>query len=242
MLAEDIIEPSTWSNPIVLAKYTSGKRRFYLDFRAVNEVTKKDAYPIPLMDRILDRLRDARYISTIDLKQAYRQIPLSRASREITTFSVSGKGFYQYRVMPFGLTNAPDTFQRFVDRLFGPEFDGQVFKYLDDIIVVSHDFETHLDYLQRVLRKLREAKLPVNRNNYEFVRSQVPYLGLILDRSGLHLNPEKVKPILALPISRSLKQVRRLLGMFAWYCRFVLDLAAVVEPITRLTREGQRLE
>ena len=243
MLAENIIEPSTsaWSNPIVLAKHPSGKRRFCLDFWAVIKVTKKDAYPIPLMDRILDRLRDARYISTIDLKQAYHQIPLLQASRDVTAFPVSGKGFYQYRVMPFGLTNAPATFQRFVDRLFGPEFEGQVFKYLDDIIVGSQDFETHLDYLQRVLRKLREAKLTINRDKCEFMRSQVPYLGLILDRSGLHLNPEKVKPILELSIPRSLKQVRRLLGMVAWYRRFVPDLAAVVEPITWLTRKKQRL-
>lgn len=96
MLAADIIEPSfsEWSSPIVMVKKPSDKYRFCLDFYKVNSLSKKDAYPLPNMAGILDKLRSARYISTIDLSQAYFQVPLAKDSREITAFSVPGKGLY----------------------------------------------------------------------------------------------------------------------------------------------------
>lgn len=117
MLDSGIIEPSysEWSNPIVMVKKPNGKYRFCLDFRKVNGISKKDAYPLPNMNGILDKLRSARYISTIDLSQAYFQIPLAKESREVTAFSVPGKGLYHFTRMPYGLTGAPATFQRLLD-------------------------------------------------------------------------------------------------------------------------------
>jgi len=108
MLAADIIKASfsEWSNPIVTIKKSNGKYRFCLDFRKVNSVSKKDAYPLPNMSGILDKLRSARYISTIDLSQPYFQICLAKDSREITAFSVPGKGLYHFTRMPYGLTGA----------------------------------------------------------------------------------------------------------------------------------------
>ncbi|XP_025270381.1 uncharacterized protein LOC112639720 [Camponotus floridanus] len=113
MLQAGIIEPSysEWSNPIVMVKKPNGKYRFCLDFRKVNDVSKKDAYPLPNINGILDKLRSARYISTIDLSQAYFQIPLAKESREITAFSVPGKGLFHFTRMPYGLTGAPATYK-----------------------------------------------------------------------------------------------------------------------------------
>jgi hypothetical protein len=113
MLEAGIIEPSfsEWSNPIVMVKKPNGKYRFCLDFQKVNSISKKDAYPLPNMNGILDELRSARYISTIDLSQAYCQLPLAKESRKITAFSVPGKGLYHFTRMPYGLTGAPATFQ-----------------------------------------------------------------------------------------------------------------------------------
>jgi len=106
MLKAGIIEPSysEWSNPIVMVRKPNGKYRFCLDFRKVNSLSKKDAYPLPNMNGILDKLRAARYISTIGLSQAYFQIPLAKESREITVFSVPGKGLYHFMRMPYGGT------------------------------------------------------------------------------------------------------------------------------------------
>jgi hypothetical protein len=110
MLTEGVIEPSEspWSSPIVLAKKKDGKYRFCIDFRKVNEVTRKDAYSLPFIKVILDKLRRARDISTIDLKSAYWQVPLTPASKPITAFRVPSRGLYQFLVMPFGLHSAPE--------------------------------------------------------------------------------------------------------------------------------------
>lgn len=183
MLCDQIIEPSKseWSNPIVMVKKPNGKLRFCLDFRKVNSVTKKDAYPIPLMNSILDRLRQANYLSTLDLSQAYFQVPLDESSREITAFTVPGMGLFQFRRMPFGLTNAPATFQRLLDRLLGPAMQPHVYVYLDDIIIVTATFADHVAWLRKVLRKIRGAGLTINPEKSEFCCAEVRYLGFLVN-------------------------------------------------------------
>jgi len=171
MLEADIIEPSRseWSTPIVMVRKPNGTYRFCLDFRKLNSVSKKDAYPLPYMNAILDKLRSARYISTIDLSQAYFQIPLERSSRELTAFTVPGKGLFHFKRMPYGLTGAPATFQRLLDRLIGPEMEPHAFAYLDDIVVVTQTFDEHLEWLKRVLNRIREAGLTINPEKSKFL-------------------------------------------------------------------------
>ncbi|KAL6421208.1 hypothetical protein ACFW04_013634 [Cataglyphis niger] len=113
MEAVGVIEPSTsaWSSPVVLVKKKDGKYRFCIDFRKVNDATEKDAYPLPQVTATLKKLRGAKYLSTLDLKQGYWQIPLESKSRPITAFTIPGRGLYQFKVMPFGLHSAPATFQ-----------------------------------------------------------------------------------------------------------------------------------
>jgi len=242
MLKAGIIESSysEWSNPIVMVKKPNGKYRFCLDFRKVNSLSKKDAYPLPNMNGILDKLRAARYISTIDLSQAYFQIPLAEKSREITAFSVPGKGLYHFTRMPYGLTGAPATFQRLLDRLIGPEMEPFAFAYLDDIVIVTPTFEEHMAWLRKVLDKITGAGLTVNLDKCEFCRSQVRYLGFIVQGEGLTVDPEKTRPILEYPAPRNLKQLRRFLGMSSWYRRFIPQFATLSEPLTRLLKKGKR--
>ncbi|MBJ4683849.1 RNA-directed DNA polymerase, partial [Salmonella enterica subsp. enterica serovar Typhimurium] len=139
MLADGVIEPSTsgWASPITLQREKNGTQRFCIDYRKVNAVTELDAYPLPRMESILRKLRKARYITTLDLKSAYHQIPMAEASKAITAFTVPGKGLYQFRRMPYGLTNAPATFQRLMDTIIGVEMDPFAYAYLDDIIIVT---------------------------------------------------------------------------------------------------------
>ncbi|XP_066585575.1 uncharacterized protein [Prorops nasuta] len=242
LLGEGIIEPSTsaWASCPVIVPNPGGKYRFCIDFRRVNEVTRKDAYPIPHIDSILDKLRHARYISTLDLSQVYFQIPLGDESREITAFIVPGKGLFQFRRMRYGLTNAPATFQRMMDQLIPPEFDPYVFVYLDDIIIVTNTFAEHLGWLERVLNIIRFAGLEINREKSKFCRSQVRFLGYLINLNGLAPDPERTAPLMNYPPPKDLKTLRRFLGMVGWYARFLPNLSKDKIPLVLLLHKGVR--
>ena len=240
MLAEGIIEPSEspWSSCPVIVPKSNGKHRFCTDFRLVNQVTKRDAYPIPHMDNIFDKLRSARYISTLDLSQAYHQIPLEAKSREVTAFTIPGRGLMQFTRMPYGLTNAPATFQRIMDNLIRPEWSPHVFAYLDDIVIVTESFDKHIKWLKIVLEALKKGNLQVNKNKSKFCVSEVKYLGYVVDANGLHADPDKIKPIAEYPAPTNLRQLRRFLGMMGWYSRFIPHFADYRAPLNQLTPKG----
>ena len=238
MLANDIIEPSQseWSSPIIMAK-RNGKYRFCLDFRKVNSVTKKDAYPLPFMSSILDRLRSARYISTLDITKAFHHILLTPESRPITAFAIPG-ALYQFKKLPFGLTNAPASFQRLIDKIITPDMAPFVFAYLDDVIIVTEDFNSHLKWLKLVIDKLLAAGLVLNMDKSEFCRSEVKYLGYIVNREGLKVDQDKIAPILNYRAPRTVKQVKRLLGMANWYQKFIPQFSAMMSPISKLLKKN----
>jgi hypothetical protein len=143
MLEQDVIEKSNspWSSPILLVKKKDGTYRFCVDFRKLNAVTAKDSYPIPYVSHTLDKLRDSKYLTTLDIKSAYWQIKMADESKQFTAFTVPNRGLYQFKRLPFGLHNAPATFQRCIDLVIGHDLEPIVFVYLDDVIVVTKTFE-----------------------------------------------------------------------------------------------------
>lgn len=236
MLGLDVIEPceSAWSSPVLLVTKKNGQPRFCLDSRKLNSVTRKDAYNLPYVSEILDNLRDARYLSSIDLSKAFWQIQIAVEDRDKTAFYVPGRGTFRFQRTAFGLTNAPATQQRLVDLLFR-EFDLKVFAYLDDIIIISEDFNSHVSLLQRVLDKLRQANLTVNLEKCRFFRSQLKYLGYVVDSFGLRTDQEKVKAILDYPTPSCRKDLKRFLGTATWYRRFVPQFSTIAGPLNKLT-------
>ena len=170
LLAEGIVKSSEspWSSCPVIVLKKDGSIRFCIDYRQLNKITKEDAYPLPHMDSLLDNLGNAKYLSKIDLRQAYHQIPLEESSKEGTAFAIPGKGLFQFTRLPYGLTNAPASFQRAMDNIFGPEWQPQVFVYMDDIIIATDTFEKHLELLEKVLSKLKEVGLQVNSDKCNF--------------------------------------------------------------------------
>lgn len=237
MLQEDVVEPSNsaWNNPTTMARKADGSLRFCLDSRKLNEVSKHDAYPMPYISNILDQLRNAKYLSSIDLKNAYFQVPLdSMESREKTAFTVPYRGLFHFKVMCFGLTSAPATQQRLMDRLFGPEFDS-VFIYCDDIIIVSDTHSRHLELLRKVKDRLESANLTVNLNKCQFFRKQLKYLGHVIDEFGLRTDPDKVKAIVDFPTPTNKKEVKRFLGTASYYRRFIKNFSHRAGPLNALT-------
>lgn len=246
MLEKGIIQPSKspWCSPLWLVEKRSGEYRVCFDGRKLNDVTVSDQYPMPLIDSILNKLRDARYLSSVDLKQAFFQIPLEAESRPKTAFAVYGKGLFEFKVMPFGLSNSPKTMVRLMDMVIGPSLEPYCFVFLDDIIVATPDFETHVKVLTSVYQRLKEARLTVNWEKCEFCRPSLKFLGFVVDQEGLRTDPEKVSAILNYPTPKSTTEVRRLIGLVSWYRRFIKDFASISAPISGLLqgrKKGQSI-
>lgn len=148
---------SAWSSPVCLVKKKDNTYRFCVDYRQLNAKSKKDAYPLPYISAILDRLREAKFIKTIDIKSVFWQVELSATSREYTAFTVPGRGLFHFKRMSFGLTGAPATWQRIIDRIIGADLEPFVFEYLDDIVIISPTFDQHLNVLTQVLERLEAA-------------------------------------------------------------------------------------
>ena len=239
MLADKVIQrsDSPWSSPIVIAPKKGGKHRFCVDFRRLNKVSQKDAYPLPQINATLDKLKGARYLSTIDLKNGYWQVALTRDSRPLTAFTVPGRGLFEFKVLPFGLHAAPATFQRLLDRVITPEMAPHAFAYLDDIIIVSETFDEHMQILEKVCNRLKEAKLVPNWEKCQFAREELKYLGHIVNKNGLQTDPEKISAISKLAPPTNVKELRQFFGLISWYRRFVKDAAQLANPLNRLTKK-----
>lgn len=244
MLSEDIIEPSSspWSSPIILVKKKDGNYRFCVDYRRVNAVSERDAYPLPFVSETLDKLRNAQFLSCLDIKSAYWQIEVEEESRPITAFTVPNRGLFQFKRMPFGLANAPATWQRLIDRVLGSQLEPYVFVYLDDIVIVTPTFEKHLEILEEVLNRLKNANLKVSREKCKFCCPQIKYLGYIVDKNGLSVDPSKVESILNLPPPKNVKDVRRIIGIASWYRRFIPNFSALCSPICDLLKKNRKFE
>lgn len=240
MLKNDIIEKSVspWSSPILLIKKKDGKHRFVVDFRKLNKVTRACAYPLPHMNAILDKLKDAKYLSAIDVKSAYWQIPLSETSKEYTAFTVPGRGLYQFKRMPFGLHSGGATWQRLIDLIIGPELEPYAFAYLDDIIIVTETFEEHLRILNLIFDRLQQAGIIISREKSRFCAPELKYLGYIVTPNGLAVDPDKISAVLNISQPKNIKETRSLLGMISWYRRFVKNYSSVISPLNDLTKKN----
>ena len=158
MAAQGIVErsDSPWSSPVVLVKKKDGTQRFCVDYRALNNVTVKDSYPLPRIDDTLDALAGVQWLSTLDLKSGYHQVVVAEADRQKTAFSF-GQGLWQFRVMPFGLCNAPGCFERLMEKVLAGLQWKVALVYLDDVLVFAGTFEEELQHLEVVLGRLKEA-------------------------------------------------------------------------------------
>jgi len=225
LLANDVVEPSNspWVSPILLVKKPDGTYRWVVDMRKLNKVTKSDAYPLPRVQFILDQLKRAKFISSVDIKSAYFQIKLDSVSKEKTGFIVPGRGLFQFKRMPQGLKTSAATWQRLIDRVIGEDLKSFVFVYLDDVVVISESFEHHLWLLEQVFDRLEKAGLTVNLDKCQLVREELRYLGYVVNQYGLQVDPDKVKSIAEFKRPTTVKKAREFIGLCSWYRRFVED-------------------
>ena len=241
MKLQGVIEEShsPWVSPAVMVKKKDGSIRFCVDYRKLNAVTKKDSFPLPRIDDILDQFSGYLWFTTLDLKSGYWQIKISPEDKEKTAFSI-GSGLWQFTVMPFGLCNAPATFERLMEKVLKNLISKICFVYLDDVIVFGKSFEEMISNLREVFLRLREANLKINPKKCTFLSKEVKYLGHVISADGVATDSEKISSIKEWPVPSNKKQVRSFLGICSYYQRFVKGFSILAKPLYSLTENSTK--
>ena len=236
MLEAHVIRPSmsAWSFPVVIIKKKDGTLRFCVDYRKLNAITIADAFPLPRIDDIFDRLSGSKWFSTIDLKSGYWQVKMAEDSISKTAFSTPD-GHYEFLRLPFGLKNAPAEFSRIMHQVFGDLKFVQI--YLDDLTIHSLTFEEHLEHLRIVFERILIVNLRLNLKKCEFFKKEIKLLGHIIGRDSLKMDPEKIRAIRELREPKNIKQVQQFLGLCGYYRRFIMSYAEIVAPLFALLRK-----
>ncbi|KAL1915188.1 uncharacterized protein VTP21DRAFT_7464 [Calcarisporiella thermophila] len=215
---------SPWAAPLNPVKKADEATRMAVDYRRLNEVTKKDRYPLPNPQDYFSHLRGAKVFSTIDLASGFWQIELEEADKEKTAFT-SPLGLYEFNVMPFGLTNDPATFQRMIDAVCTGMKWNFCMPYMDDLLVFSATVEEHIKHLTRVFEALVSGGLKLKRSKCKFFRKEVKYLGHVIGENGISTDPEKTKAITEFLEPTNLTEVRRSYGLLSYYRRFIRNFS-----------------
>ena len=239
LLKKDAIQPSSspWSSPVVLVSKKDGSKRLCIDYRRLNAVSKKDAFPLPRIDDTLDSLSDARWFCTLDLAAGYWQVEMDSDARQKSAFSTNS-GLYEWNVMPFGLCNAPATFERLMERILAGLHWETLLVYLDDIIVYGRTVEETNSRLEEVFKRMRLAGLKLKPSKCQLFRTQVDYLGHVVSAAGIQTDPAKVEAVKHWPTPKTQTQVRSFLGLASYYRRFIQDFAGKARPLQRLTEKN----
>ena len=234
-LAKGRIQESTSSAgaPVLFIPRKSGELRLCVDYRGLNAITVKNRYPLPLVDEMVDRLNGSSVFSKIDLRNAYHRIRIKEGDEWKTAFRTH-YGHYEYLVMPFGLTNAPATFQFYISKTLRGLIDDFCIVYLDDILVFSKSEEEHYEHLRLVIERLYNADLYANSKKCEFLKPSVEYLGFIIDKEGIHVDPERVKTISEWPRPKTYRDIQVFLGFCNFYRRFIFNFSGMAKPLTAL--------
>ncbi|GBG70850.1 hypothetical protein CBR_g8150 [Chara braunii] len=238
LLEKGWIRPSLspFGAPVLFVPKKEVELRLYIDYRGLNAITLKIAESLPRIDNLLDRVQGCKYFSKIDLKSGYHQIEVHPDDQYKTAFRTR-YGHYEFIVMPFGLTNAPATFQLCMNDLFRPWLDKFVVVYLDDSLVFSKTLQEHQGHLRQVLEKLREANFKINAKKCEWAKTQVLYLGHVLDGDGIKPEDSKIAAIRDWPTPRTLTELRSFLGLANYYRKFVRNFSTIAAPLRRLLKK-----
>jgi hypothetical protein len=235
LLEKGYIRPSTspWAAPVLFVEKKDGTKRMCIDYRALNEVTIKNKYPLPRIEDLFDQLRGASVFSKIDLRSGYHQLKIRPSDIPKTAF-ITKYGLYEYTVMSFGLTNALAFFMYLMNSVFMDYLGKFVVVFIDDILIYSQSEEEHVEHLKMVLQRLREHQLYAKLSKYEFWIHEVLFLGHIINQDGLAVDPKKVADILNWKAPKDVRGIKSFIRMAGYYRRFIEGFSKISRPMTAL--------
>src|SRR5262249_45402946 len=238
LLDKGLIRPSVspWGAPVLFVEKKDGSFRMCIDYRKLNHVTMKNKYPLPRIDDLFEQLQSARVFSKIDLRSGYHQLRIKEEDIPKTAFRTR-YGHYEFLVMSFVLTNAPAVFMDLMNRVFMPYLDQFVIVFIDDVLVYSPDEESHREHLRIVLETLRAHQLYAKFSKCEFWLDSVQFLGHVISKDGVAVDPSKEQAVLEWKATRTSSEIRSFLGLADYYRRFIQDFSSLASPLTNLTRK-----
>ncbi|KAI3814006.1 hypothetical protein L1987_18745 [Smallanthus sonchifolius] len=243
LLDKGFIRPSfsPWGAPVLFVKKKDGTFRMCIDYRELNKLTIKNRYPLPRIDDLFDQLQGSSFYSKIDLRSGYHQLKIQEEDIPKTAFRTR-YGHYEFLVMPFGLTNAPAVFMDLMNRVCKPYLDKFVIVFIDDILIYSRTKEEHEHHLKLILELLRNEKLYAKFSKCEFWIREVHFLGHVINKKGIHVDPTKIEAIKNWEAPRTPTEVRQFLGLAGYYRRFIENFSKIALPLTTLTQKDKKFD
>lgn len=226
--------PTDWCSPIVVVPKTNGDVRICVDLTRLNSSVKREVYAMPAVEETLSKISEGKVFTKLDANSGFHQIQLDDESSKLTTF-ITPFGRFKFQRLPYGISSAPEYFQKKMDTIL-QGLDGVVC-HMDDILVFGKDKAEHDARLRKVLDRLSQAGLTLNSEKFEFAKTQLEYLGQVIDSSGIRKDPTKVKAIVEMKEPQNTGDVRRFLGMVNQLMKFVPNLADKSKPLRDLLRK-----
>jgi hypothetical protein len=239
LLDKGIIKESNspFASPMILVKKSDGSDRMCVDYRALNKLIERDRYPLPLIEDQIDKLGRAKYYISIDMKNGFYQIPVSKESTKYTAF-ITPDGHYEFLRMPFGICNGPTVFQRAISKAV--QHLKFLLVYMDDILIPFETIDQGLQYLDQTISALSCSGFTINLKKCKFFVESIEYLGRHISHSGVRPSENKIRALVNSPIPNNVKQVRQFMGLASYFRKFVPDFAARTACISKLTKNNQK--
>lgn len=237
LLQNGIIETSSspWRAQVVITTNERHKRRLVIDYsRTINRYTELDAYPLPRIDELAQKVSEFSIFSTIDLRSAYHQISISDCDRPFTAFEANGN-LYQFCRLPFGVTNGVACFQRSMDNLIRQNHLHGTFAYLDNLLICGKTKEEHDTNLDKFMETARRYNLTFNDDKCEYSKKEIKFLGYSIANGTLRPDPERLRPLKELPLPTDISSLRRCVGLFSYYSQWVSRFSDRIAPLARST-------
>ena len=233
-----IIRPShsPYASNLVIARKKDNKIRLCLDYRQLNNISRKDAYALPRITEIFDYLSGSTFFSVLDMKSGYHQVAIHPDDIHKTAFTAGPLGHWEFCRLAFGLTNSPATYQRLMDTIFADMSPQFLQVYLDDVIIYSKTMAEHLHHLELVFQRLREYNLKLAPKKCKLFKTSVKYLGHIVSAEGISVDPEKTDKVEKWKSPENHSQLQQFLGFANYYRRYIRNFADIARPLTRLMR------
>ncbi|KAJ3577041.1 hypothetical protein NP233_g61 [Leucocoprinus birnbaumii] len=243
-LRKGYIQPSTSpiAAPFFFVKKHDGSLRPVMDYRALNNITVKNRYPIPRISDLIESLSQASIFTKIDLRWGYNNVRIKKGDEWKTAF-ITRRGLFEANVMYFGFSNAPATFQSMMNNILEDLIrDGHVMVYLDDILIFGSDLKEHRKLVKEVLKRLQDNDLYAKAEKCFFEQSSIKYLGMIISKNQVAMDEEKLSGVLEWPVPRKVKQVQAFLGFANFYRRFIQNFAKIAKPLSDLSKKDKPWE